>query len=493
MDLNEPGKITDNESVKTVDDVKAFRNGLYSSFRALTSGAYIYNTEIEMDQFLGMFDNGNRLLSISNADVNASTSDIADIYSGAYSVMKNVNFLLELAPVVGQDLDPESEDAIQLERYIGETHFFRAYIYYYLFDHYCESYDASKGDEIGRGLQLVTKYEPTGDISKYPGRSSQNETLKLIKDDLEIAFNSLVDFEKIDNSYCAPNAPYLSSYAIAALQARVALISGDDKTAIDKANYVIESGIYPLATGEDYFDMWMTDNGSELIMVPFVNVAESAYVGSIMNGYAYTYLYPSRVDYIPTNAVLEYYSSDDIRFDSFLAEESNMSFGDMGSTTLYTFVKFPGNETIISGSNEYKNKPKPFRTSELYLIVAEASNNKNDVTAANKAIKTLREARIEDYVHTDLSGDNLTNAIRAERSKELIGEGFRMSDLRRWGVGFSRDSSYPENPEVEAFFIASTKSVRFTAGDYRYVWPIPYDEMQVNPQLKGQQNRGYEN
>ena len=150
MDLNEPGKITDNESIQTVDDCLAYRNGLYSSFRALTSGSYIYDTELEMDQFLGMFANGNRGLAMSNASINSSTSDIGDIFSGSYSTMKNVNFLIEHGNTIYNSLDPESDDAIDLARYLAEAHFFRAYFYYYLYDHFCPAYDPAKECNISQ-------------------------------------------------------------------------------------------------------------------------------------------------------------------------------------------------------------------------------------------------------------------------------------------------------------------------------------------------------
>jgi hypothetical protein len=39
--------------------------------------------------------------------------------------------------------------------------------------------------------------------------------------------------------------------------------------------------------------------------------------------------------------------------------------------------------------------------------------------------------------------------------------------------------------------VAAGKNLSYAAGDYRFVWPIPSDEIQVNPQLEGQQNPGY--
>ncbi|MDE5702785.1 MAG: RagB/SusD family nutrient uptake outer membrane protein, partial [Bacteroides sp.] len=91
----------------------------------------------------------------------------------------------------------------------------------------------------------------------------------------------------------------------------------------------------------------------------------------------------------------------------------------------------------------------------------------------------------------NLSGNALTQAIRDERLKELIGEGFRLSDLRRWNEGFTRDSSYPISPDIEGFFVNAGKTLSYQPGDYRMVWPIPATEIQSNPQLDGQQNPGY--
>ena len=38
---------------------------------------------------------------------------------------------------------------------------------------------------------------------------------------------------------------------------------------------------------------------------------------------------------------------------------------------------------------------------------------------------------------------------------------------------------------------SNTEALDMDANDYRMVWAIPQNEMDVNPQLKGQQNPGY--
>lgn len=492
MDKNEPGSVTDTSSMNTADDAKSYRNNVYSSFRALTSGGYVTDTELEMDKFIGTFGNGARGQSFATAQIFSNNSDIESNYAGCYSVMKNINFMLERAPMLiegGALLPAEVQD---VNRYIGEMKFMRAYIYYWLYDHYCQAYDESRADEAGLGVQIVTKYDPTGDPSKYPGRSSMNETFQLINKDLDEAFDALVEYEKIDKSSCAPNSPYVSSYAVAALQARVALLKKDYTRAIDKANVVIKSGLFPLAEGEDYFNMWISDEGSELIMVPFVDANESAYVGSNFDAFNYATTFPTRVDYLPSYEALAAYEDGDIRFDSYFDVVQDMQFGPE-KVSAFVFLKFPGNEALVSGANLYKNKPKPFRTSELYLIVAEAACESSQTGIANDALNDLRKARIEGYEDENHSGTQLRDLIREERAKELIGEGFRMSDLRRWNLGFTRDGSWPGQPGIVAIYLQSNLNVSFTPGDYRYVWPIPQHQFNVNPQLKGQQNQGYSN
>ena len=80
-----------------------------------------------------------------------------------------------------------------MSRYDGEAHFVRAYCYYWLVDHFCETYSEENAQAAAKGLPLVTTYHPTGDLTTYPGRSTQDETYKLIDEDLTIAYNALVE------------------------------------------------------------------------------------------------------------------------------------------------------------------------------------------------------------------------------------------------------------------------------------------------------------
>lgn len=495
MDEIEPNTILDTEAINTAKDVEYFRNNLYSSLRALMAGDYITLTELEMDQFVGITGNGNRGMYVNTATVNSSSECVTDDYNGAYSVMKDINFLIEKGNALLASGTLTQADEIAVKRYIGETHFIRGYLYYYLYDHFCQPYTIERADKPALGLSIVTVYNPTGDTSKYPGRSTLNELKQLIYDDMKAAYDALEEFEVTDKTNCRASAPYLSTYAVAAMQARIALSFLDYQTAISKANYVIgATSLFALSIGDAYTKMWTQDTGTELIFVPFVDASESAYIGSFNNAWNYYANWPVRCDYIPTYTTYSAYTDDDIRLTSFFESLEITVSGNQYN--VMAFTKFPGNSTLVSGINEYKNKPKPLRLSEQYLILAEASamdSPAKNESNANTALNTLRRARITDYQDEVSSGASLINAIRDERKKELIGEGFRMSDLRRWNLGFTRDGSYPDVPEVEDIIIVNSASLTFSKDDYRYTWPIPASEMEINPQLKGQQNPGYDN
>ena len=367
-------------------------------------------------------------------------------------------------------------DAAELKKYVAEAKFTRGFAYYYLLDRYCNTNDAVDNAEASLGLQIVTKYEPSGDPSTYPGRSSLKATIEFIQQDLKDAFDGLSEYEAtVSDAQCVAGANYLSSYAVAALQARMALSIGDNETAVAKAQYVIGNTNYQLATAQDYLDMWYDENVNELIFAPYVDANEISDQESFSTcvGYNYWWADVAQCDYIPTEesfySLIEYSDAEgyinDIRFVAFLGGAPYVLNYEGGQTKTYVFQKYPGNPALDTSTAMYDNTPKPFRLSEQYLILAEAGIN--------------------------LAGSELLSFIRHERSKELMGEGFRLSDLRRWKQGFNRNQPYELNPLVAASRSINGLNVVYDKEDYRYVWAIPQAEMDINPNLAGQQNPGY--
>lgn len=499
MDTKNFGVIDQSNYIETMGDCQAFVNGMYVHMRSKCGGNYVFYPDVQMDQFIGLVDNGNRGGEMANGTFTASQSDITNIFYNLYIEINDANYFEpRVDNLINSGSFTDDETAL-LKYYKGTAKFTRAYAYWYLFDKFV-NYNPAELDTPGKGLPLQKEFHPSGDRSTYVGRSTIRETVEYVNAELAEAYDLIRDYEtSVSSEYCAPNASRVSSYTVAALQARFALLAQDYKTAADKAEIVINSGNYELATGDDYVNMWINDEGPELLFVPY------AAPGTGGQSIAENYISNNSMknsDYIPTADVILAYGEGDVRFDAFftLFQPLEVQGEDFYA---YAFTKYHGNPALnTTAQNALLNKAKPFRLSELYLIAAEAyaadGAQKNE-GKANSFLTDLRTARIDGYTAQNYSGSALVNQIRAERSKELIGEGFRLSDIRRWNTGFTREAGFDvfagtslaPLSYIMDVIVAQGEGLTYQPGDYRLIWPIPTREMQVNPQLAGQQNPRY--
>lgn len=486
MDKTPYGSLDESVAIQDINHISEYRNIFYTDLRGMTSGGWITLQELQTDLFHGLISNGNRGGIWSNGLFTSAESDIESMWGGAYSRIADANYGISKTQEMINSGSFDDAEVAKLKRYQGEAHFLRAFCYYWLVDHFSPSYTAENADQ-NVGAPIVTKYNPSGDVASYPSRSTLNETYKLIEEDLDAAYTALKEYETSDKSQVAPEAIYLSSYAVEALQARVALLKKDYATALSKAEDVINSKVYALTEIADYVDLWANDKGTEIIFHPFTSKEELP--GSL--GEYFLTDAQTAADYIPTFAMLNMYDDNDVRFDAFFTVYNNLQV-EGATIPAYVFNKFPGNPALrTTTANNLRNAPKVFRLSEQYLIAAEAAASSNDSEKANKYLNALRAKRISGYVDQTYTGSALLTEVRDERLKELIGEGFRLSDLRRWGLGFKREGNHAENPALNDVVVAAGRELSYQPGDHRFVWPIPSTEMDANPNLKGQQNAGY--
>ncbi len=514
MNLEPEGTIVDTEALQSAQDCYQFRNSFYNNLRALSTGGYISYTEMQMDNFIGTQLNGNRLGELNNGSFTSSTGDIESIWGGLYGGIADVNFFLGNVQTLLDDPNNNLQgDIIEVNRYVAEAHFTRAYFYFWLMDHFCPAYTEQNKDQRV-GMPIVTVYNPTGDKSVYPERSTLAETYKFIEDELKLAYDGLEEWQGLADpqadavdSYSntmKPMSSYLNTWIVKALQARIALLKRDWNTAITLAQDVINNGPYTLTRRMAYADMWTKDTSNELIFRPLSTATE---LGISSTGSAWISTQRTLADYIPVPYVAtegsqylydrvaadkdqDIKAQRDVRYTTFVTTRTLIVDG--VNVKAPVFNKYPGNSALVQSSPNLMNMAKPFRLSELYLIVAEAACEANQPVLANKYITDLRNERIQNYVAQDYSGDRLRQEVRKERLRELIGEGFRMSDLRRWQVEWNRaDVNYPGYPGAGSITTPSGRAVVYQATDYRYIWPLPATEIQVNPKLNGQQNPGY--
>lgn len=142
---------------------------------------------------------------------------------------------------------------------------------------------------------------------------------------------------------------------------------------------------------------------------------------------------------------------------------------------------------INDGSSEQPgSSPLDFpylRYADVLLMVAEAENAMNGPTQkAYDALNTVRRRAFgsdNGDVRDGLDQQEFLNVILAERRRELCFEGQRKDDLVRTG----------RLQQVIDEFNANTSGPLKDYQPHEYVWPIPQQEMDINPDLV--QNPGY--
>lgn len=137
------------------------------------------------------------------------------------------------------------------------------------------------------------------------------------------------------------------------------------------------------------------------------------------------------------------------------------------------------------------------RYAEVLLMYAEAKNALGQMTADvwNTTIRALRvRAGFTDAGALDYpgAGANLEQIIRNERRCELVMEGIRIDDLRRWKLaetvmnGWVHGAKYGD-PTVDNGYIQV--QLRVFDKSKHYLWPVPPSERALDVNLS--QNNGY--
>lgn len=496
MEVTPEGTISNKDALKSISDYQKFCIGLNAQMRSVTSGDYVILSDVQLDDFNAVVGNGNRRMEFYNGQVTPATGEIEGIYSGYYSAIAQINYFLQNGTERLKDDALVESDRKELSYYVATAYFFRAYCYSCMADKFCQSYkNCADRDKEGTGLSLQLVYAPTADSNKYPGRSSLSETYKQILSDLSSATALMNVAQGVNIVESDVNFPSL--VAVNALSARVYLNMGMYKEASELAESVIGNDNYALIDNKrEFHDMWFNDQGKEIL---WKVTGDYTYHGS-STGSAFCGN-DKNPDYVPDNDAVWLFDENDVRWfawfendisENTVAKPKEIKDENSGAkATLYLFAKYPGNPIFrdkgVTASN-FINMAKPLRLGEMYLIAAEAYAEMNNEKMAKKYLSELEDKRHAGGYSATLTGTALMDEIRNERHRELMGEGLRQADLKRWNIGCTRSDAFDGLNDV---IISNFRNLHYEAGDYRLTWPIPQHEMDTNPQLAGQQNPGY--
>lgn len=394
-----------------------------------------------------------------------------------YKGITRANIVTEKVPEIDMDASVQN-------RLLAEARFLRAYFYHNLMVVF--------GD-----VPLIITQQNVND--EYPGRTAKEQVLEQIIKDLEFAELYLPEKDE----YAASDMGRATKGAAKAYLSRVYIFDEQWSKGADKAREVIQSNKYSLV--DDYAEQFfpLGENGSESIFeiqyAAFIpgegqaisnQIAPSGHGLTDLGGYNMYHPLQGLVDSflatdgqpIATSTLydpLNPYENRDPRLDFTVLHEGSTILGVPYNPTVsesgFSTVKYIiGQEA--SAKDDFEQNIILMRYAELLLFYAEAQNEAvGPDQSTYDAINAVRRRVGMPDVPSGLDKDAMREVIRKERRYELAMEGPRYFDLLRWRTAEDEFANKALDPTEEAHGT-------FDAAKH-YLWPIPQNEVDINPNL----------
>jgi hypothetical protein len=439
--------------------------GLYSSLRATDfyGRTFAIKGDLMSDDCFLSSSNSGRYLGFNNYDMDKTNSYPSAIWQNAYAAVKNANLIINSGVAVSSD---------NISQMYAEAYAIRGLIYFDLVRNFALPY-ASGAAKPGVPIVLTFNQssQPARDtVSKVYAQalSDLTKALSMIKFDM----GTTMTFPSTGASRVV-NSSYVTKYVIEGLLARVYQHMGNWTAARDAVLDVVNNGGYTLTASTGLVGYWAgTTPRTDKVETMFEVTSDAN--NSVADGTLANIYVPkptgSYGDILATKTLYDSYTATDARKSLY---NPSTRTGQLG--TAYYVTKYPINTTTY-------DDVKIVRYAELLLILAEAYYNTSDEPDALKYLNKVAQQRDPSFTGYVVTGTAVLDAILNERDKEMAFEGYRFWDLYRLQKTFVK-------PQAQDASNAIIKSVTVTPSTLNVIFPIPNDEMLVNPNMK--QNDGY--
>ncbi|WP_165021243.1 RagB/SusD family nutrient uptake outer membrane protein [Dysgonomonas sp. ZJ279] len=524
IDLYPKDDLTDTQFWKTPNDYMKAVNLLYD--RMETFGTKDTDSDIAYGQLGNTVSNGTLVAPNSDGD-----------WDDRFVDLRNCNKIIEKS-------ESYEGNFSEIERYVAEARFFRAYTHWRLMKKFND-------------VPIVTKVLSTESAELYGTREPQAKVEDFILFELEEIYTKL----PLQSKLTADENGRITQGTALALKARVALFAGtwakyhkhrtDYQQLLDQAiaaaELVRKSNEYSLfekAGDESYRRLFIEegDNAPEAILssryykdIRMHSTAHGVYWGqrgTPTKKLADMYLCKSTG--LPIDKPGSGFQGYKKMADEFENRDPRMSqtFLIPGTTYLspqdgqlvsvpqfntrpetrtgYKLWKFMGEER--TGVNDSSYDYHIIRYPEVLLILVEATYERNGSVSDEILKNTINVIRSRVSVEmppltnkfVQDNGLNMQTEIRRERAVELAFEGFRRDDIRRWKTGEVelpgalkgikyKGTEYEdlsvldkENPGIvdeNGFLIIEAEANRFFTAPKHYYYSLPLNELFLNPNL----------
>ncbi len=449
--------------------------GIYRQFELLKNGELgligtIGTDEGKTSQFVptwgGYWLKLSAISSYDKTQLTAQNDVLNYFWERVYQAIGNANIAIRYI-----EKGPASQ-AVKT-RLLGEAKFLRAMGYFYLV-------------QLWGDVPMPTdEANANNDENGYP-RTSATEVYKLIVNDLKYAQENLPDKSKMEKGRA-------NKQAAQTLLGKVYLTLKDypnAKTTLEPLMNTSESRLM-----DNYADLFKNDESTENnieSLFEFQYSTESGYtqgLSSILGSWNIVSTQPGGGGQaaLPTPYAAKIYPLEDsIRKDASLRSiyydgngnpGYNDWWGDVGKPHLKKYEQKPNQSASASSRNIYY-----LRYADAVLMYAETLNELDHTTDAliylNKVRTRAKIQNLEQVIGATPTKDQFRDSLVTERIKELMFEGWRWFDLKRWGLLVDRTKLY------------NTESTNNIVAPKNLLLPIPYNELMTNKAIQNQ-NAGY--
>ncbi|BDD00842.1 RagB/SusD family nutrient uptake outer membrane protein [Persicobacter psychrovividus] len=451
--MREPTEsINDGDTFERYYSAKAALIGVYDLLSAPTfDGLYlpITNDIIGEDVMVNTVNNWNWFVPIYQLNTLPNHTYVDYPWHQGYRVIHAANMVITN---VGNIPDATNDQKAQME---AEARLLRAYAHLQLVQLFAPAYHVDPQAESIMLLDRVLQW------SEEPmPRASLSDVYEFLLQDIQVAIDL---FDRVEQEDQLQDPAYMSQRAGYALLARVNLNMHRWEEAFDAANMAVED--MELTDGIDLLRGFNFRNAESIFTIAYTPQDNNVYM-TIPSFYYPVYGYSSMR---ANEDFVNMFASSDLRANQFYMEEEI-------DPDRHLIMKFHHNAVVGNAERI------PMRASEMVLIQAEAAAEMGNDRKAQDALFRIQQRADPSAFPPTATGQELIDLILIERRKELFGEGFRMSDIKRRSAPFVRGG----NHWVKFDFSQQDDDY------YRMTLPIPQSEIDANSNIsESNQNQGY--
>jgi hypothetical protein len=494
LNITPPNQVS-SESVNTLSGLQDIMNNCYEQM--VDAGGHFYqwfdlvNEDVRSDNsFDGQTDNNSNeaVTGCDNFTDNATVSD-ARGWTELYGMIGTCNLLIDVAAKPSSDTKLTDSARNQM---VGAAKFLRALHYFNLVKAY--------------GPVVLTLHTYSTDSSVRIPRATLDDCYKQIETDLTDAITALPEsYPGVVNQHTRASKP-----AAQALLAKVYAQAGDYADCLAACNDVLPPLYGGTGTGNfslvsnfaDLFD----DNNSTNTTESFFEIQHVGGTNAPTRNFSTWLIAPS--DYnltipdpftkfvTPTQDLVNDFrsSGDSVRLHAIMTFENDSTVFTPGRIFFDNPNHYPTNATaqipylltrgqhVQGGSYSAGGSQSVImlRLADIILLKAEALNNTSNTADAIPLVNAIR-ARVNLPAITATSQSDVALAILHERRLEFAGQGYRWSDLRRFGAQYTVD--------LMNNFTDYLGNKLYNINPNMLLYAIPIGELNSNPACT--QNPGY--